>query len=244
MRLGWRLGEDVRLDTMYKLEDVKVGNIPDWASRADFPDVWEEEGKHTVSSMSLTLSRDTRDNRFSPKEGGIIENTVQVAGGPFGGDRDFAKYYAGTSWYFTHFEDFTLELKLRGGIADKYDDTAMVPIYERFYAGGANTIRGYQERHVGPKIGNEPIGGNSMLVGNAEYTFPVLKNIKGAVFYDVGNVWPEISDFGNDFRSAVGVGVRVKTPLGPVKLDYGYGLDYEPGEDDNGRFHFSMSRGF
>lgn len=243
VRLGKRINDNIHIGAMYKLEQVKLGDIPYWATPSTLPDVWEEEGEHAISSLELSLVRDTRDSSYNPKSGGVIDNTLQIAGGPFAGDRDFVKYSGELDWYFTHFENFTFETKLRAGLADKYDDTNMVPIYERFYAGGANTIRGYKERHVGPKISGEPIGGDSMLIGNLEYTFPVMKNIKGAVFYDIGNVWSDIGDIGKDFKSSVGLGVRVKTPIGPVKVDYGYGLDYDPG-DKKGRFHFSMSRGF
>ena len=243
VRLGKRINDNIRIGTMYKLEQVKLGNIPYWATMDHLPDVWEEEGEHTISTLQFTLVRDTRDSSYNPKSGGVIDNTLEIAGGPFGGDRDFVKYRGELDWYFTHFENFTFETRLRAGMADKYDNTNMVPIYERFYAGGANTIRGYKERHIGPKISGEPIGGDSMLIGNLEYTFPVMKNIKGAVFYDIGNVWSDIGDMGKDFKSSVGLGVRVKTPIGPVKVDYGYGLDYDPG-DKKGRFHFSMSRGF
>jgi len=85
-----------------------------------------------------------------------------------------------------------------------------------------------------------------MLVGNIEYTFPIVEVIKGAVFYDIGNVWKSSYDFDlGDLRSGVGAGVRIKTPIGPVRLDYGYGLDYESTDkDQNGMFYFSMTRGF
>ena len=243
VRLGKRINDNIRIGTMYKLEQVKLGNIPYWATADHLPDVWEEEGEHAISTLQFTLVRDTRDSSYNPKSGGVIDNTLEIVGGPFGGDRDFVKYRGELDWYFTHFENFTFETRLRAGLADEYDNTNMVPIYERFYAGGATTIRGYKERHIGPKISGEPIGGDSMLIGNLEYTFPVMKNIKGAVFYDIGNVWSDIGDMGKDFKSSIGLGVRVKTPIGPVKVDYGYGLDYDPG-DKKGRFHFSMSRGF
>ncbi len=128
-----------------------------------------------------------------------------------------------------------------------FGDSPGVPIYERFYAGGANTIRGYRERKVGPRdpTSNVPIGGEAILIFNAEYTLPIVKNLKGAVFYDVGNVWSKVSDFASgNFKSGAGLGVRIKTPIGPIKLDYGFPLDQYPGEKKQGRFHFSMSRAF
>ena len=143
-----------------------------------------------------------------------------------------------------------MELKGRMGWASAYGNSDAVPIYERFYAGGANTIRGYKERRVGPRDpgSNEPIGGDSLLIGNAEVTFPIYEKIlKGAVFYDVGNVWASNSDFlvGGGYRSGVGVGLRVNTPVGPFRLDYGYPIVENTSDDSkNGEFYFSISRGF
>ncbi|MDD5428784.1 MAG: BamA/TamA family outer membrane protein, partial [Candidatus Omnitrophica bacterium] len=138
----------------------------------------------------------------------------------------------------------------RGGIAKAYSNTRDVPVYDRFYAGGANTIRGYKERSVGPRDSgsNDPVGGDAILIGNAELTFPIYeKIIKGAVFYDIGNVWPKIDDFldnATQFKSGTGVGVRVKTPLGPVRVDYGIPLTKNHEDKREGQFYFSMSRGF
>jgi outer membrane protein insertion porin family len=85
-----------------------------------------------------------------------------------------------------------------------------------------------------------------MFVGNIEYTVPLIEAIKGAIFFDTGNVWAKVRDFGSgDFKSSIGMGVRVKTPIGPIRLDYGYPLNLEPGEQRReGKFHFSMGYGF
>ena len=101
--------------------------------------------------------------------------------------------------------------------------------------GGANTVRGYRERRIGPRdLGNrEPIGGEAFWVVNVEETFPIFPNlIKGAVFFDSGNAYETVGDFGSGGTfSGVGAGVRIKTPIGPVKLDMGYPLDEIPEED-------------
>jgi outer membrane protein insertion porin family len=166
------------------------------------------------------------------------------------GDKDFVKGTATAAFYHTFFSKFVLELKGRAGWASAYGSTQFVPIYERFYAGGANTIRGYKERKVGPRDpgSDEPVGGDALLIGNAEVTFPIYEKIlKGAIFYDVGNVWQDTSDFivGGGYRSGVGVGIRVNTPVGPFRLDYGYPIvKNNPDDSKNGEFYFSISRGF
>lgn len=243
LRLGKEFSDYLRGDLTYRLEEVNISNVSTDASA----DLKSEEGKNTISSLKFQVAQDSRDNSYNPSRGHVIINSVEGAGGAFGGDKDFVKYIGSTSWYFTKFEQNLLELRLRIGLADSYGDTANLPIYERFYAGGANTIRGYKERRVGPRdpSSNDPIGGNSMLVGNIEYTVPVVQYIKVAVFCDAGNVWSKMKDFGNgDFKYGAGVGVRVKTPIGPVRLDYGYPLNPDLGESKNGRFHFNISRNF
>jgi outer membrane protein insertion porin family len=142
-----------------------------------------------------------------------------------------------------------LELRGRVGYAQPYGDTEKVPIYERYFAGGAYTIRGYRERKVGPidPSSGDPVGGDSLLIGNLEYTYPVLDFLRLAAFYDIGNVWAKAGDIGSGgFKAGTGVGFRLKTPIGPIMLDYGIPLNKETGSDTKGggRFHFSMSQSF
>jgi len=243
-KLGKELTEYTKADLIYKLEDVKIADVPQESSS----DLKSEEGTNALSTLELILTQDTRDNIFNPTKGYFLRGSFENAGGFLAGDKDFTKYIGSGSIYFTQFRKLLLELKLKAGVVTKYDDTDKVPIYERFYAGGANTIRGYRERRVGPKdrSSNDPIGGEALFLAGAEYTFPLVPNVvKGAVFFDVGNVWAKIGDFASgDFKSGTGAGVRVKTPVGPVKLDYGYPLDDVEGEDKKGRIYFSISHGF
>ncbi|OGX61302.1 MAG: outer membrane protein assembly factor BamA [Omnitrophica WOR_2 bacterium RIFOXYC2_FULL_45_15] len=245
LRLGKELNEYLRADTMYKIEEVDISN----ASSDATADLIKEVGTNIISSMQFGLTRDTRDNIFSPSKGYVLAGTFELAGGPFGGDKDFVKFTTANSKYFGLFNSSVLEFRLRAGLTDAYANSGTVPIYERFYAGGAYSIRGYHERKIGPidPVSKDPIGGDSMLVGNIEYLYPIVDFIKGAVFYDTGNVWRKMSDFASgDFKSGFGFGVRVKTPIGPMRLDYGWPLNKEPGEPSKGkgRFHFSLSHGF
>jgi outer membrane protein insertion porin family len=243
LRLGKEITDYLRGDLVYRLDKIKISDIEANVSA----DLKREEGDNTISSLLFGLTQDTRDNVFDPMQGYVASGSVECAGGPLGGNKDFLRYIGGTSWYFTHFEKLVLELRLRVGIVDAFGDSTYVPIYERFFAGGGNSIRGYKERRIGPKDSNtgDPIGGESMLLGTVEYTFPIVENIKGVVFYDTGNVWAKATDFASgNLKSSVGTGVRIKTPIGPLRLDFGYGLDYDPGEKSNGRFHFSMGHRF
>lgn len=245
LRLGRELKEYLRADMVYRLEEVNISSVSDEATG----DLKKEVGSNIISSLQLGLTQDTRDNMYTPSKGYILGGTLELAGGPFGGDKDFVKLTTVASKYFGFLRSSTLELRLRAGIIDPYANSKEVPIYERFYAGGAYTIRGYNERKVGPidPSSKDPIGGESMLVANIEYLYPIINVLKAALFYDVGNVWPGAEDFASGgYKSGVGFGVRLKTPIGPVRLDYGWPLNKEPGElaKGRGRFHFSLSHGF
>lgn len=244
IRFGKEITEYLYGDLAYSLEDVEISDVSTGASA----DLFAEESKNRISSLFFKLTQDTRDNIFNPTRGYILWGSIKGAGGFLGGDKNFVKLISGFSTYFTYFEHIVLELRAQIGVADAFEDTRKIPIYERFYTGGANTIRGYRERRVGPKDpgSNIPIGGEGLLLGGVELTFPLYERVlKGAVFYDIGNVWAKWTDIGEGgLKSGVGAGIRVKTPIGPVKLDFGFPLSDVEGEEKKGRFHFSISQGF
>ncbi len=247
LRLGKGFSEYIRGGATYRLEEVDISDVEDTATN----DLKSELGKNTISSLELSLTRDTTDNVFNPTRGLVLSGSYEVAGGLLGGDKDFNKFFGLATQYFPLFSKSVLQLQARVGIAQPFNDQSTVPIYERFYAGGANTIRGYEERSVGPidSVTSDPLGGEALFVANAEVSIPLVEFIKGAVFIDTGNVWAKASDFWQGgiggFKTGVGFGVRIKTPIGPLKLDYGIPLNKQPGKEDReGRFHFSMSHGF
>ena len=246
VRFGKEFTDHIKTRLMYKLEEVNISDIPDEATS----DLRDEAGDNILSTLALYAAFDTRDNVFNPTRGFLLSAGAEEAGGPFLGDKDFFKYTTNNSVYFSWLDKkLVLELSGRAGLAYEYGDSDTVPIYERFYAGGANSIRGYRERSISPldSVTKDPIGGEAMLVGNAEVTFPVFKDvIKGAVFFDVGEVWGDAEDFasGSDYKYGAGAGVRVKTPMGPLKLDWGYPLKEAEDQEQKGRFYFSMSRDF
>lgn len=243
LRLGKDFTDQIRGLLTYRLENVKISNLADDATA----ELSKEVGSNYISSLMFDLTYDTRDNVYVPSKGFIVNGSIEDAGGIFFGDKDYVKGTGTIAYYHSFFEKVVLELKARGGMAGAYGSSDEVPIYERFFAGGANTIRGYKERRIGPRAGDQPIGGDSIVVVNAEATFPVYeKIIKGAVFCDLGNVWAKSSDFlvGGDYKYGAGIGIRVKTPIGPVKLDYGFPLVSNYDDEKSGEFYFSMSRGF
>jgi outer membrane protein insertion porin family len=198
--------------------------------------------------MEFFATMDSTDNVFNPTKGLILSGSYELAGTFLGGDKDYNKIFLLVSQFFPVFDKGVLQFQVRAGVAEPLGGAANIPIYERFYAGGANTVRGYEERSIGPvdKPTGDPLGGEALFVANLEYTLPLMEAIKAAVFVDTGNVWDKASDFfSGDFMTGMGVGLRVKTPIGPLKLDYGFPLDKQPGKSKRrGEFHFSMSHGF
>ena len=245
IRLGKEISEYVRADLMYRHDQIEITNISTDAGA----DLTNEYGKNTISSIAPGLTYDSRDNVFDTHKGDLLSGSLEWAGGALGGDKDYWKFFGRASHYFPMPKGSALELRARVGIGKPYSNSERIPIYERFFAGGAYTIRGYEERKVGPidPTSKDPLGGESMLIGNIEYTYPLLNFLKFAIFYDTGNVWSKMNDIGSGgFKSGFGLGVRIKTPIGPIMLDYGIPLNKEPGEDQksSGRFHFSASHGF
>jgi len=244
LRLGKEISEYLRGDLIYRIDQIDITNIADATSA-----LWKEYGKNTISSLTPGLTFDSRDSVFDPKKGDLFTASLEYAGGLFGGDKDFWKFFGRASHYFPLPRNSSLEIRARAGLGDSYGDSDSIPIYERFFAGGAYTIRGYEERSIGPidTASKDPLGGESMLVGNIEYTYPLFDFLKLAAFYDTGNVWEKMSNIGQGgFKSGFGLGLRIKTPIGPILLDYGIPLNKAPGEESkkSGRFYFSASHGF
>ncbi|MCM8775946.1 MAG: BamA/TamA family outer membrane protein, partial [Candidatus Omnitrophica bacterium] len=135
----------------------------------------------------------------------------------------------------------------RYGTSQDFGDSDEVPVFDRFYAGGLGTVRGFNYRRVGPIQAGNPVGGQSLAVANLEYTFPVpyLEAFRGAFFVDAGQVSSDSysMDFG-EIAVSIGPGIKIKTPIGPMAFYYGFPIANRDVEDRNGRFEFSFSRGF
>jgi len=242
VRLGKELGEFNRADLMYTYQKVDITNVTDDASW----EIKQEAGTRYVGSVSLELSRDTRDSWIIPMRGYRVAIRPEIAG--LGGDTEFYKLTGNGSLYIPmFFEDHVLRLGAQAGIVNQYGDSTRVPIFDRFFLGGATTVRGFDYRHISPRDENdEPIGGNTMAMGTAEYTFPLISRVRGAFFFDIGDVAPNYASFENGYLdAAVGLGIRLNLPIGPIQVDYGWPVIKDSNnEKEDGRFSFSMGSTF
>jgi len=137
-------------------------------------------------------------------------------------------------------------VRLRLGAADPIAGDQEIPIYERFYAGGINSVRGYGRWRVGPLIDDEPVGGRTLVETSVElrHPLPLTDMFDGVVFLDSGQVSLDSWDFPfDDLQYGTGVGVRVKTPIGPLGVDFGVPIDPPP-EDQPWQIHVSLGAPF
>jgi outer membrane protein insertion porin family len=243
VRLGHPLGEYSRWNALYRVSQDRISNVNALGS----PELLSQEGTHLTSLVGVSLSRDTRDSVFDPTRGSTVSVGLDFAGVGFG--ERFVRSVLTTTYYQpTPWLDHVLSFRLMAGYAIGWDKDP-VPLFERFYLGGSNSLRQFKSLQVSPRDNTGTrIGGNAELLGTIEYQIPLFFGIKAAIFYDVGNVWgPDISEGTKiditDLRHGVGAGFRWNSPFGPIRVDYGIKLDQKKGESF-GNFNFSAGSSF
>ncbi len=241
-RLGRNVVENIFATLKYEYKDVDIKHVDEDASAL----IREAEGRSRTSSGYLQFRRTTINNVLLPTKGSRTRISAELAGTVFGADNDFYKIIVDNNTYFPIYNDFALRIKTEVGYVREIDDSKKVPIFERFFAGGADTIRGYEERSVGPKDENgQELGGNKLVVVTGEVIIPLGKQIKLVAFYDMGDLYGADEDFDlSTFKQSVGTGVRVQIPMvGLLRLDWGYKLKPEDGESSS-EFHFGLGAVF
>ena len=234
MMLGYPLFEYVKGYVGYRLTTNNVRNVEVTASKY----IRDQEGQSTSSGVTLTLERDTTNDTIFPSGGSKNSVSVEHTGTIFQGDVSFTKYRANSSWFFPLPMDNVFGVRGKAGYMQP-NEGKEIPVYERFYLGGINSLRGL--RDVGPvDSAGDAIGGETMLNFTAEVVFPLLKDagMKGVVFFDTGNAWNEGYHLG-DMRKTAGTGVRWYSPIGPLRLEWGYVLDRKDGEAPS-RWEFTI----
>lgn len=235
--LGKRLSEYWSTDILYNFEKAKISNVSDDASSI----IKDQEGDSTTSSITPSIVRDSRDNYLDPRRGS--RNSIYTTFAGLGGTNKFIKGEIDSAWYFP-ISSSSVMVRGRFGYATGIGEE--LPLYERFYVGGIYTVRGLGYGEAGPRDvnTNDAIGGTTELIFNLEYIFPLLSEIKlkGVVFADAGNSYESFIYF-PELRYTTGVGVRWISPVGPIRLEWGYNLDRKPDEQSS-RFEFAFGTFF
>ncbi len=205
---------------------------------------------YNVSKMSFTLLRDTRDKMINTTRGNRLELTAALAGGPFGGDRDFYKLEARAAQFVPLFkaQEQVLAILLRTGVLERYGSTRDNQLLnENFALGGPMTLRGFEYREVGPRssTSNEPLGGKTYGFFSLEYSADIVSPMRFAVFYDAGFVNRGAYDFNpSGYNDNIGFGLRMMIMGQPMSLDYGIPLTGDKYNKKGGQFNFSFGTRF
>lgn len=250
----------MRGSVSYDLTHENIGGVSTSA-----PDsIKSEEGKSLTSAVTPGISYDSRDHFFAPTEGSKSAFSVKMAG--LGGDSRFIKSDLSGRWHYPLLKDpkwgGAYVLALGGslgygiGLAERNNGQKDLPLFERYFLGGINSIRGFSERSIGPRVpsdcetedgvtrcsSTDVIGGEKAVVMNAELLFPIMDQygIRGVAFFDMGNAFGDSEKFSfGDMRRSIGAGVRWMSPFGPLRVELGFPLNKKP-DDDTSVLGFSI----
>jgi outer membrane protein insertion porin family len=234
--LKWKY---TRLFWIYRFENVDLRDLLANAS----PVLVEASEIHNTSATSFVIRRDSRDSLFAPTRGSDNSVSAELAG--LGGDTAFVRYIAESGWYIPIKWNFVGVLHARAGAMNKLS-WGQMPAYEKFYLGGIDTIRGFKYAEISPRDPNtrDRIGGNQFLQLNQEIRFPLYKRLglMGTIFFDAGNVYGP-NYIGPFLRTSAGVGFRWFSPMGPLRVEWGYNLSKHPWERSSA-WEFTMGGTF
>jgi outer membrane protein insertion porin family len=223
--------QDVMANVKYEAVRVNIKDIGPDSSQF----VIDSSGRTTASSVTPSLVRNTINNPLNPTEGSRQTASVEFAG--LGGDQEFYLVEARNSWFYpmvkTEVGEFVLSNRTQFDYGQSLNDDPF-PLFKRFFPGGINTVRGFRNRTLGPTdINGREYGGSKQFVNNLEVIFPLINSagFKGVVFYDVGQAFDDAQSIDPSLlRQAWGYGIRWASPMGPIRIEFGYPLDRQPGE--------------
>jgi outer membrane protein insertion porin family len=250
---------DTRIGLEYRIEDAEITNV----SRGAAAPIQAEAGSQLTSSVIPRIFRDTRNNLLDPTSGSLQDLSVEIAG--LGGDSQFINAQSRARWYIPFLNIQALGAPLvfatgwNFGYGFGYGDQRELPLFERYFPGGINSVRGFEVRSLGPSnlvvqqqagpddlcninfpngcaalFRRDVIGGSQQLVINNEIIFPILAalGVKGVVFFDAGNAFLAADGIELDeMRLSVGGGIRWLSPIGPLRIEMGFPLNDQTGDD-------------
>ncbi|WP_321403175.1 outer membrane protein assembly factor BamA [Maridesulfovibrio sp.] len=252
---GYPLGEYTHFYTNYRLDFYTISEVSDNAAKA----IKDIEGDNWSSVVTAGVKRDTTNKAFNPSTGTVNNLVVEMGGGLLMGDDSYVKYTYDSNYFTPVFWDLVFHWKGSAGFIHDNFGSGEMPVFERFYLGGINNVRGYDSREISPRDpdSNDRIGGNKMFYMNFELLFPINEELGlvGVGFFDIGNAWDDGQSFFYDTKQedgsslflgmykSVGAGIRWFSPMGPIRVEYGYGLD-KLEDSSRHKIEFSMGQFF
>ncbi len=231
LRLGYPLTDNLRFYLGLRIDNTTLSDVSDDTSNI----IRDSMDIRSTRSLSLGLIYDNTDRYFFPRHGWHISSSVEHAGGFLGGDSAYTKLEGIAGYYHPLWKD--LIGHLNGGIGYVVENSGgKLPVYERFFLGGMDSVRGFKWGRISPvdPETGERIGGEYMAYLQTEAIFPLIKSmgLHGLLFLDMGNVWDKDQGYDmSEVRKSAGFGIRWLSPMGPLRIEWGYNLDRQPGED-------------
>jgi outer membrane protein assembly complex protein YaeT len=263
IRLGAHAFYEERDDVSYELRDlgvsplasyrpsprdeVSLGLLFEWIETDDVAlgVPAGDQRDFLLAAPFLTLSHDRRDSVLLPSRGYIAAARLEAADQDVYGDISYWRASGTAAGYLNVARWLTLACSLQGGIVSPFGDTEEVPIALRYFAGGAGTVRGFEERSLGPEVDDEPTGGEVYLAAQTELRFRIWRDLYGAAFLDAGNVWADARDTDlSDLRYGTGPGLRYRTPVGTIGLDVGFNPSPEDPDEEKTQLHLTLGLSF
>lgn len=245
LRFSYPLGDYTRIYWGYRLDTYHVFHIDEDAAS----EIKDMEGDNWSSVLNVSAVRDSTNRKFNPSKGSRNSVSVEYGGGILQGDDDFIKVIGDTSWYYEMpwFTEHIFHVHGQVGALFDQPDSGEPPVFEHFFLGGMESIRGYETRKIGTrdKSTHEIIGGNKEWFVNVEYIFPLYQSVGlvGVAFFDAGDSWRgDVDDM--DVKKSIGAGIRWFSPMGPLRLEYAYGMDEIYDQDSQHKLEFSIGQFF
>jgi outer membrane protein insertion porin family len=224
--LSYQFGHSINNHTWgllrYSLQNVRVFNL-----KVSISELGREDTPRNLSTISAVYVNDTRDNQLDPVKGFFTSTDFSFTS-MLRESNDYCSLYTQNSYFRKLPGSLLLAASFRFGSAHPFGGDTTLPISERFFAGGSSSLRGFATDFAGPLDPNthHPVGGNALIIGNLEIKVPLLRAFQIAGFYDTGNVFRNLTDISlSGFSHTAGMGIRLKTPFGSLRADYGYNLN-------------------
>jgi len=242
IRIGYGFTPELSGYIGYRYDDTQLEDLSEDVAQI----ILESKDINITSALQAGAIYDSRNRYFLPTKGWYHKLEIEYAGEYLGGESNFVKLEGEHQVYFPIFK-LIGHIKLGYGYITE-GGARKVPVYERLFLGGINSVRGFKYGDISPKDPKtgDKIGGTRMFYFQTETIFPLIKNINlnGVVFFDIGNVWDIKTDFHtSDIRKSIGVGLRWLSPFGPLRIEWGYNIDRKPDEDSS-NFNFRIGGEF